>query len=59
MTPGGEVAANLDAAAVPQGIKLPQRLAQAEVGRPRPQAWKGYSASLIDRFGGNPPNDHS
>ncbi len=58
LTDGGQVAANLDPASLPQGIKHHNAWRRPGAGG-RPPSLEGLFRNLIDRFGGSPPNDHS
>jgi replicative superfamily II helicase len=56
LTAGGEIAANLDAATLPYGIKHHNAWRKQGVGG-RPPSLEGLFRNLIDRFGGAQPDE--
>jgi hypothetical protein len=56
LTPGGEIATNIDQAAVPIGIKCHNAWRRPGVGGRGPSL-QGLFENLINRFGGNPPTN--
>lgn len=57
LTPGGEVTANLDAAIIPSGIKHHNAWRRPGVGGRGPSLQRVLE-HLLNRFGGNQPDDH-
>jgi hypothetical protein len=58
LTPGGEIVVNLDTATLPYGIKHHNAWRRHGVGGRAPSL-EGLFRNLINRFGGNPPDDQS